>query len=145
MRAVLRTIAQCHSQHLLHRDIKPGLNPSLLLSLTETGVPEISPWRRQECKKCQPRLKDDPQAGVQHCEVRAELPLLLHRGPDQLGNPTIYWIKNSHIDQTVDAHEHCQNLDCCSRAAGLPGIFYPSSSCVPTTADLALLQGTSCC
>lgn len=24
MRAVLRTIAQCHSQHLLHRDVKPG-------------------------------------------------------------------------------------------------------------------------
>lgn len=24
MRAVLRTIAQCHSHHILHRDIKPG-------------------------------------------------------------------------------------------------------------------------
>ena len=24
MRAVLRTIAQCHSQRILHRDIKPG-------------------------------------------------------------------------------------------------------------------------
>ena len=24
MRAVLRTLAQCHSQHILHRDIKPG-------------------------------------------------------------------------------------------------------------------------
>ena len=30
MRAVLRTIAQCHSQHLLHRDIKPGANFFLL-------------------------------------------------------------------------------------------------------------------
>ena len=24
MRAVLRTLAQCHAQHILHRDIKPG-------------------------------------------------------------------------------------------------------------------------
>lgn len=24
MRAVLRTVAQCHSQRILHRDIKPG-------------------------------------------------------------------------------------------------------------------------
>lgn len=24
MRAVLRTIAQCHSQRILHRDVKPG-------------------------------------------------------------------------------------------------------------------------
>lgn len=24
MRAVLRTLAQCHSHHILHRDIKPG-------------------------------------------------------------------------------------------------------------------------
>jgi hypothetical protein len=24
MRAVLRTLAQCHSQNILHRDIKPG-------------------------------------------------------------------------------------------------------------------------
>lgn len=26
MRAVLRTLAQCHSYHILHRDIKPGKN-----------------------------------------------------------------------------------------------------------------------
>ena len=25
MRAVLRTLAQCHSHHILHRDIKPGV------------------------------------------------------------------------------------------------------------------------
>lgn len=25
MRAVLRTIAQCHSQKILHRDVKPGV------------------------------------------------------------------------------------------------------------------------
>ena len=24
MRAVLRTLAQCHSHHILHRDVKPG-------------------------------------------------------------------------------------------------------------------------
>ena len=24
MRSVLRTIAQCHSHHILHRDVKPG-------------------------------------------------------------------------------------------------------------------------
>jgi calcium-dependent protein kinase len=24
MRAVLRTVAQCHSHHILHRDVKPG-------------------------------------------------------------------------------------------------------------------------
>ncbi len=29
MRAVLRTLAQCHSHHILHRDIKPGEKESL--------------------------------------------------------------------------------------------------------------------
>ncbi len=31
MRAVLRTLAQCHAQHILHRDIKPGEGPTRCL------------------------------------------------------------------------------------------------------------------
>jgi serine/threonine protein kinase len=29
MVAVLQVVAQCHSVHILHRDIKPGVNPAL--------------------------------------------------------------------------------------------------------------------
>ena len=36
MRAVLRTLAQCHSHHILHRDIKPG---ECHLSLPEACAP----------------------------------------------------------------------------------------------------------
>lgn len=51
MRAVLRTLAQCHSHNLLHLDIKPG--NFLLLDSTET-----SPVKAIDFGLCQP-FKDD--------------------------------------------------------------------------------------
>lgn len=36
MRAVLRTLTQCHSNHILHRDVKPG-------ELAITTVQQLEP------------------------------------------------------------------------------------------------------
>jgi calcium-dependent protein kinase len=53
MRAVLRTVAQCHSQRILHRDIKPGnfmlLSDSPKAPLKAIGESASAPprWPRQ--------------------------------------------------------------------------------------------------
>jgi len=44
MRAVLRTLSQCHHHKILHRDIKPGRAERLKVmeSLMCSGVPDLS-------------------------------------------------------------------------------------------------------
>lgn len=47
MRAVLRTLAQCHAQHILHRDIKPGKEPTPCLDtalsrMTRVWAPHLA-------------------------------------------------------------------------------------------------------
>ena len=46
MRAVLRTLVQCHAQHILHRDIKPG-NFMLLEDQLFSPVKAIGQTRAQ--------------------------------------------------------------------------------------------------
>jgi hypothetical protein len=47
MRAVLRTLAQCHAQRILHRDIKPG-NFMLLTDADDSPVKAIGESLRRE-------------------------------------------------------------------------------------------------
>ena len=59
MRAVLRTLAQCHSHRILHRDIKPSnfmlLNNSdrsPLKAIGRAGYRHFGAWLRQTATAC---------------------------------------------------------------------------------------------
>jgi calcium-dependent protein kinase len=51
MRAVLRTLAQCHHHRILHRDIKPG-NFMLLSEAEDAPLKAIGEGQQVQQKKC---------------------------------------------------------------------------------------------
>ncbi len=74
MRAVLRTVAQCHSHRILHRDVKPG-NFMLLHPGPRAPLKGIGAWRAggpclAQPEQCVVSIRPAGDQGTWACQLR---------------------------------------------------------------------------
>lgn len=80
MRAVLRTLAQCHSHHILHRDIKPGEAPDSDVISSRSTLATANPHHCLLCAGNFLLLNDDEMAPLKAIDFGLAVPFK----PDEL-------------------------------------------------------------